>query len=242
MTLASPLVRVQIGIGAYSGIPQDESQINLFFRPPGGEIPVDGGSGTVIIDALMDALESYINNIAPPATVAVGQALGSQTSRALGGIKVNLYAVPVERGFTGPPFSTRSFQNISPAPADHLPSEVAAVTSYHADLTGIPEKGPNNTRPAASRRGRFYVGPLGGIVGQDPETHRPFLSSTLRQALCESAAVYLFGMADAAGWRWHVLSRALWAGFEVSGVFCDDAFDTQRRRGEKAVARTVRPF
>jgi hypothetical protein len=63
-----------------------------------------------------------------------------------------------------------------------------------------------------------------------------------RVGVCELAASKLFATADAASWRWSTFSKTHWQAYEVSGCWMNDAFDTQRRRGQDPQVKTVRNF
>jgi hypothetical protein len=138
--------------------------------------------------------------------------------------------------------------------AVNLPSEVALVLSLR-DTTTV-------AVPRARRTGRVFIGPLnagansGGDAGHVARPQATF-AGDLRQAA--------FVMADAivdAGGQWCVYSRPFpgrAAGIDprngklvraiaerpvgghylIDQVWTDDAFDTQRRRGERATAKSV---
>lgn len=243
MALTVPHVKMTLELPTKSGIPADKPQISLYWRPPGGEIPVDGGSGTIIIDALAAAMEQWLTTAAPPSTDSMQNLLGPTIARAGAIALMKLYAIAKDRvQVLGPPFSVRNLAMTGVPPTDGLPSEVAACLTYFADLTGVPERGPNNTRPASSRRGRFYWGPLGTAHVVDPATGVVSIGAPGRNIMLDSARTYLFGQASAASWRWVVFSKTLWEVFDVAGCAVDDAFDTQRRRGEKPTVRVKSIF
>lgn len=238
VTLPHEYVRAQITFAARSQIPADTTMINLYYSPPGSEIPVDGGSGTALIDALAQAVEDYLGAPPPPHINTIATLLGPGISRAVGDTKMSLYRIPVSKALSGPPFAVRSLTLPGNPPTTGMPGEVAIVQTYHGDLSGIPEKGPNNTRPAANRRGRFYLGPLAGnVMTIDSSTGRVKVLLDVLGLMNDAAGNYLKLSAQASSWTWSVFSRTLWQAFEVRGVAVDDAFDTQRRRGEDAAIR-----
>lgn len=116
----------------------------------------------------------------------------------------------------------------------NLPTEVAAVLSFHADLTGVLEES-GGTRPRARRRGRVFIGPLttGGVVIADDS---PLLSSAIRTSMAE-AAVELMNSGDVTGNNWGVWSRSNVEVYPVVGGWTDNAPDTQRRRGPASSSR-----
>lgn len=124
-----------------------------------------------------------------------------------------------------------------------LPAEVACVLSYHADYTTDPEFGPGGaTRPRARDRGRLFIGPLSanGCISQEATTLRPYVSDNLRNTLL-AAANRLSSFAGLPAF-WAVWSRKNAAVHQAIGASVDDAFDTQRRRGERPNVRTTISF
>lgn len=118
--------------------------------------------------------------------------------------------------------------------ANALPTEVAGVLSFHADLTGQLEEA-GATRPRARRRGRIYVGPLN--IRAIASTAPPYMLSTDFTLTLRQAAVALYDAAIAIGYPWAVWSRADSTLREVIGGWTDNAPDTQRRRGPKSTVR-----
>jgi hypothetical protein len=114
--------------------------------------------------------------------------------------------------------------------AQALPSEVAVCCSFYAE----------SNRPR--NRGRVFIGPLttgtlGGTAAQAPIVIGAF-QGALRDAASDM-------MLDEIGPRWCVLGVNA-AGTDrelkvVTAGWVDNAFDTQRRRGEDATSRTIFP-
>ena len=114
-----------------------------------------------------------------------------------------------------------------------LPSECAVALSYHADYSTIPEH-EAGARPRSRYRGRLYMGPLNTTaLDHAATTFRPIVSSGITTAAHDAAATL-----KATGF-WGVWSRHDSAVRVVMGGWIDDAFDSQRRRGEDHVARTT---
>lgn len=109
-----------------------------------------------------------------------------------------------------------------------LPHEVALCLSFQAARqSGIPQ---------ARRRGRIYVGPLrtaavaaGGEVQASVVTQLATIGDDFLTATAASAVV------------WGVYSTVDQDLYAVANGWVDNAFDTQRRRGTTATARTVFP-
>jgi hypothetical protein len=131
----------------------------------------------------------------------------------------------------GSPVDIDTFTLSAPLAADPLPEEVAAVISFHGNLTDIPEES-GSTRPAARHRGRVYIGPLNvqGVNNVDASMSTPMMNSMV------GAGRFLLGLA---GGHFSVWSRANAAMYTATGGFVDNAFDTQRRRGHDATSRTL---
>lgn len=132
-----------------------------------------------------------------------------------------------------------------------LPEEVALTLSFQAAKV----QGENQDR----KRGRVYLGPLdvGAItrVGNRPVVSNGFRGTVLR------AAMALKDASDAAtSWTWGVSSRGARAYVPdgegkmratgailapqfraVAGFWIDDAFDTQRRRGQRPSVKYSQP-
>lgn len=109
-----------------------------------------------------------------------------------------------------------------------LPSEVALCSSFQ----GTPASGLVQAR----RRGRVYIGPL-ATAAVDAATGRPaaaFLSalSVATDTLAESAAA-------STEYSWVVFSPTGGLLTTITNGWVDNAFDTQRRRGLAATARTT---
>lgn len=240
MTLSVPHVHAKISLGPVSGIGRDAVQFTLNYRPPGGSIPVDPGSGSVAVDAFAAGINAFLNTAAGGVTSALSTYLSKSLSRLPGKVNIQLYAIPQDRVVAlGAPFAVRNI-DLTGLGLDGYPAEVAAALTYFGDLAGVPERGPGGTRPASSRRGRFFVGPLGVGTGvHDPDTGRVSVQSAFRTGVTAAAQQFLFGQLDQAAWRWVVFSRKLWETHEVAGVYMDDAFDTIRSRGEDTLTRTT---
>lgn len=117
-----------------------------------------------------------------------------------------------------------------------LPNEVAAVLSFHADLTGIQEEA-GATHPKARRRGRVFIGPLNeNAVNLTAYPVRVY--PTFATALRANANV-MADDASALGAVWSVWSRKDQVLREVVAGWTDNAVDIQRRRGEAPTARVV---
>jgi hypothetical protein len=103
-----------------------------------------------------------------------------------------------------------------------LPGEVAVCSSFYA--------GANVKR----RRGRHYIGPLGAGASDGGGSPRP--SPELRAAIIDRARNVANSTENV---TWVVVSQVGVMANEVTGGWCDNAFDTQRRRGNAPSGRVV---
>lgn len=109
---------------------------------------------------------------------------------------------------------------------DALPTEVALVMSYHAaPVSGV---------PAARRRGRVYLGPFSESVNTDGRPVTGLINTIVR------AGRDLIQASNAAtSWTWVQHSPTAGTSSLVTGGWCDNAWDTQRRRGQDTTSRST---
>jgi len=109
-----------------------------------------------------------------------------------------------------------------------LPSECSVCLSFEA----LPASG----EPQARRRGRVFIGPLSEDASTGVTVARP--AQAFIDTLCEAAGRLISDWA-LHDMTWSVYSRVDDALVSVAQGWVDNAFDTQRRRGERATARTT---
>lgn len=218
------LVRAEMQ--AASGLPADRIVNDFAFQSAGA--PTTGD-----VDAMFAAVDHFFRT-----SQSLGKAVGSYISGQVNRSATHtLSAYHIVAGPLGSPFREDPWLGpVAAEVATGLPTEVAGVLSFHADLTGIPEES-GATRPKARRRGRVFVGPLttSAITNTDP----PYVLSSSFLLTLREAAVDLLDEADAAGVPWCVWSREDATLRPVVGGWTDNAPDTQRRRGFAATVRTV---
>lgn len=115
----------------------------------------------------------------------------------------------------------------------NLPAEVAVCLSFAASFGADVEFGVG-ARPRARDRGRIYIGPLNVAAISAASPGRVVPTNTLQIALIEGAK-FIKAMPLPATWA--VWSRKAGRVLPVNNFWVDDAMDTQRRRGERALAR-----
>jgi hypothetical protein len=86
----------------------------------------------------------------------------------------------------------------------------------------------------ARRRGRIYLGPLATTATDSPRPATAVINDVLN--LGEALAQVGF----AANTTWHMYSVRDLVSAKIESIWCDDAWDTQRRRGAAPTMRTVR--
>lgn len=113
---------------------------------------------------------------------------------------------------------------LADATGGELPLEVAICLSFQGDqISG---------QPQARRRGRIYLGPLEtGVVDLDG-----FVATAVHQDIATAAGVLL---AASGLWDWVVYSPTEDTSADVTNGWVDNEFDTQRRRGRVATARST---
>lgn len=190
-------------------------------------------------DALFTLIMNFLNVTPAGAADPVAAFLSPELSRAANAVEMKAYHIVV--GLLGPPYQMR-LDSIGIAGGTALPSEVACCLSYNSDLSGLSEELPDTTRPAARHRGRVYIGPLGtNTLSIDGTTHQAFLSAGIRTTLTKAGKV-LHDDCILNGWKWAQWSRKRVQLDPVVACHADNAFDTQRRRGPRATARTTETF
>lgn len=231
-----PADHVTVTLEHKSGLVRDQVVNNFCFANPGVISDSDR-------DAIITALDHFYNDVASGAPASLSSFIGNQMSRT---------AQPVVRFFditaslsgtpSGSPVKMGTLTHLDAAAnASVLPTEVACALSFHSEYNFDVEFGPH-TRPRARDRGRIYVGPLSqGVIDYDLTTFQPKVIFLLRDTL-NSAAQALWAETQVITTRWAVWSRKAARTSEVIGSSVDDAFDIQRRRGERAIAKSQLVF
>lgn len=119
----------------------------------------------------------------------------------------------------------------TPSTSYPIPSEVALCLSFHAQFV--------SGEARARRRGRVYIGPLSAnALSGDTSNQRP--NSTFLGKVRDAGQGLAQAAVDSEGvFSWDVWSTVDEVGHSVVGGWVDNAWDTQRRRGIAATARTL---
>jgi hypothetical protein len=240
-----PICRVQAIFDHDNGLPRDQACSTFHF---------DVASADDADAAATDVVEFYSQVIAGQA-----RALGTWMSPLYDNVYAKAYMVDdVLVGDkvvsnSGPPVAVTLTASLgAKMDLQPLPAEVALCMSFRSNT--VP------TIPKARRTGRIYFGPLNkaAIAALNNNIARPTTDLTADLRL---AAERLKDNAITHGYTWGVYSRP-YAGRDaverpgrttlpalparpngtfhaIDQVWTDDAFDTQRRRGERATAKTI---
>lgn len=201
----------QVIFKGQTGLPEDVYTNTFYFKNETfGQTPAQ------IADALAaDLLEFYFTvptGVASP--VAIGSRFSSNTIAPIGELRVYDLGDPAPRY---PQIRPMTWGAMS---ATNLPSEVCVCLSYVAS-----ENQPRN-------RGRIYLGPLG-----TPAVTNAGGRTVVGSSFLESALASAVRLKDKSSFTWEVWSPTSATMKPITGFWADNAFDTQRRRGERANLR-----
>lgn len=240
----SYLARAVVQLPRISQLTEDTVANSFYFVGDSGD-EIDAADATT----LTTRLTSFYNDVNSPGTVALSGYLSECLSRVASAARIDFYSIP-STPFPAPPVawgSPKQVRNWTLGAAQvggPLPAEVTVALSYHADLTDVPETAPNPTpppatiRPAARLRGRLFIGPLQQTtIAEDATTHEAHVATAFINALLGAGSALI--AANTAGLVWDQFSSTEVNSDAVVGGFVDNAFDTQRRRGEAATVRST---
>lgn len=208
---------------ARSGITADETQNVFAVTGPGADVVADTEGIAAKLQTFYRAIQGLLSpqlGSAPYITFYdATNALSLSPPNNILGAPVNTFPFTWSGGFSGN-------ANVE---------ECAITLSMKADMTGLTEYYLNK-RPRAHRRGRLYLGPLNTLpLSVDATTGRTLVSSSARTTIVDAATALRDAMSP---YTWCIWSREDRAFYPVVNGWVDNAFDTQRRRGPKATART----
>jgi hypothetical protein len=219
----------QVVFPHFDGIPADRVVNSFCFITA---VPPDAGT----FDDINAALSDFFN-VAPAGGNTLASRMSSSISRTAP-TSVNIYDLTGHLDGTahGSPVATRVFNlGAHAGTGPDLPEEVAICGSFRTLYATDAEFGAG-TRPRARDRGRIYWGPLtSDVITQDSGTMRVRVKDTVRNDFVAKMAHLRDTPTD---FSWAVWSRKNQTTDPVTNVWCDDAFDIIRARGEKAIVRT----
>jgi hypothetical protein len=215
--VADPIVpgglRVQWILRGRTGLPEDKYVTTWAFKTTDGLPPTVGQSV-----AAKDLVTEFFTGVTAPQTVALRSYLGGQVDQP--NTECRVYRL----GDAPPREPTIFTLNLGGITTSSLPSEVAVVNSFFS-LRNLPRN-----------RGRIYFGPLTTPSMTTLTNGVNFPSTALQTALVESSK-RLRAAAGAQGLVWSVLSQVDAVMRPITAGWVDNAWDTQRRRGESASGR-----
>lgn len=222
--MADPILpggyRAQCILQGRSNLPEDRFITSWAFKGP--EVEPNPVAATQIANMLRD----FWTVPTPPIATKPTDFLGTQVQRGAGALKINVYGLAL-----APPREAFEFEFNIPGsdPSNGLPSEVAICCSFFA--------GRNLPRS----RGRIYFGPLTtGTATADGDPRIKVAPTIPLMLVGQMAKLQADSQVSGEGRpKWCVLSQADAELKEVTAGWVDDAFDTQRRRGEEAKNRTT---
>lgn len=182
-----------------------------------------------------EAIRAFYNDVHAPAGRSIASYISPSMSRTANPI-IRHYDVTNDLGGTpaGSPVSEINMPNLGMnVSAGALPAEVSVCLSFNAAY-GVDVEFAPGARPRARDRGRLYIGPLGlDAVDTSAAPPRAIPSAGLLDAVLQGGAF----LRSNANVDWRVWSRRAASTKTVVSVSVDDAFDTQRRRGERPTAK-----
>lgn len=226
MTLSQPTMLVVVTHHKKSLIATDDVQTTWHYHPP-------DAAGSPQFGDWMNNYLTFFNTIS--------HLFSSSLLSGTGAATIEHWYIPTNPGLMGAPVSSGGIAPTAWTPTTNLPNEVAITLSLEADMTGVPERGPNKTRPAQRRRNRKYLGPLNVTTMElaEPTTAEQFISASARTTILTAYKNHMVDDMRGDGWRPVTFSKTDWADHPVVLAWVDNAFDTQRRRGNDATLRTA---
>lgn len=232
-----------VGLPSVTGLPADTVTNSFAVKAPAGPTNAE-------LTSLMTALIGFYNTAGPTIGEALCYRMSKNLSRGTNQSTIKVYDITGREDGTphGSPIASALWTLGAAGAAAGLPSEVAVVLRLEAaGRAGAPVELPDGAdpglavdRPKQRYTGRVYIGPLTGDA-VDIVTNVPRVGASLTSALLDSGerlkdAINAIG----AGWDLAVWSRSDAILRAVDNVAVDNAFDTQRRRGEKPTGITRR--
>ncbi len=219
--MADPIIpggiRVLFTMPGRTGLPEDRYITSWAFRTADNLPPTAAN----LADA-NNTVAGFFSQMTAPATTTIANYISSAVNLPL------CYATAYKLGDSVPRAPFRTNHNLGAIPQSApIPSEVALCASFYS------------TRNLPRRRGRIYVGPFStGVMEADSGNGMARPKALIITALTTSMK-RMQSQAVALNLRWCVLSQRDAVLRDVTDGWVDNAFDTQRRRGEAASSRTL---
>jgi hypothetical protein len=236
------LARVEMQQGSL--LPEDKVVNSFVINDPDGEIELEGPL------SVTQALDNFYNQVHLVGGVnkRVSEFLSPCMSRTAGAVEVKYYEItgaldgdePV-----GSPFVIDTF-TLGAAVGTGLPAEVAAVLTLRGQdwqLAAVEapdgaDAGTAVDRPKQRHTGRLFIGPLTTGAVEGDGSNRARLGANCRGAILNACSTLQEELtAQPAQKAWCMWSRRDAVVRRIVRGEVDNAFDTQRRRGEAATLR-----
>jgi hypothetical protein len=212
-------MRAQVVFQGMSNTPEDVVVNTYHFVSPDYAI--------VNRDLVRDYLVELYNTTVPaPGTGKIAESMSSFLSRVANASKIKVYDLAEPKPRTPTTYSWTLAANSGGALVE-LPAEVAVCASFYA----------LQNRPRY--RGRVYLGPWVSNVLQDALNDRSRPQTTLIDTI--AGAFNRLLLKPGTGPKLAIQSNADGQARIATNGWVDDAWDTQRRRGQDAKSRTLFP-
>lgn len=218
-----------------SDIPKDAVQLSLHYRTTSGV-----AATATEKDNFSQHIMHFLDNVVTGATANVGYYLSNAIKRTADAHLIQFYEMPGSRGPLGVAVDERATSMYNGGAGTEIPAEVAMCLSFHGAYDAVAEHGTAGARPKARWRNRVFLGPLTTqSIATDGTTKEVRVSNTAADDVTKACKHELLEHMLTSGWQWEVFSPTDWAWHDVVGGWCDNAYDTQRRRGVEATVRTT---
>jgi hypothetical protein len=209
------VIRAQVVFQGVTNLPEDRFVNNFYFSTAiPGQFPVEADYANIAT-----RLPAFYNT-GGPSGHRIAEYMSSEILKTTNSAQIRMYHLGEEKPRE---LHVVNWTLTTATDSARLPHEVAVVASFYA------------TRNIPRRRGRVYIGPL-NLSALNQITGRP--QDAMRVSIIEAMDSLSFA---AGGNEWVTYSTVLVGGafHEVTNGWCDNAFDTQRRRGVAGTSRTV---
>lgn len=210
-------IRAQLIMHGRSGLPEDRFVTTWAFLRNTDQSYADSAQ------AVADRLAAFISNTGANAQ-SLEMFLSPAVLRGADALEVRTY--DLANGVPRAP-TVFTYDINTGAPTGGLPAEVAVCGSFYAE------------RNLPRQRGRVYFGPLGTSASAVDNNGRIVASPAIRDTLAAALEALKLGNEGPNQPLWCVLSQADATMRMVTEGWVDDAFDTQRRRGEAPQQRVM---
>lgn len=214
-----------------SGLPKDAVQNSFAFTT--GQVPPSGAE----LDEIGNRLDNFYN-----ANGSLGAPIvnwfADSVSRVANAHSISYYDLTGHLDGTphGSPIRTTPLTIVGAGGQGSLPDEVAVCMSVHSAF-GTDREAVGATRPKARDRGRIYIGPLAtNAISAPAPNNEAVVTPNLVQTIKDAHVALNTSQVLA---TWVLWSRKAAALKPIVGGFVDNAFDTQRRRGNAATSRMI---